>query len=61
MGAGLGIGGGLGALLGIALIVIIDPGNAEGKGLLLFISTAFCTTIGGIIGKFTKSKSDKNE
>jgi len=45
----LGVGAGLGALLGVALIWWIEPSNAGGKGLLLFISIAACTTVGGIL------------
>jgi uncharacterized membrane protein YgaE (UPF0421/DUF939 family) len=43
----LGIGGGLGALLGILLIALIGPTNAGGVALLLFISVVLCTTMGG--------------
>jgi hypothetical protein len=65
VGTGLGIGGGIGALIGIALVAIIEPANAGGIGLLLFISVVFFTTLGlvggRLLGKPGRDKSNKNE
>jgi hypothetical protein len=56
MAKNLGVGGGLGALLGLFLIWWLEPSNAGGIGLLLFIPTVICTTIGGILSLFCKKK-----
>jgi hypothetical protein len=52
----IGIGGGLGALLGILLIAWIEPTNAGGVALLLFISVVLCTTIGGVLSLIFRRK-----
>lgn len=60
----LGIAGGLGALLGLALIWWLEPSNAGGIGLLLFIPTVVCTTLGGILSLLLgkqKEPDDKKE
>jgi hypothetical protein len=41
--AKLAIGGGLGFLLGIALVWWVEPAEAGGTGLLILIPTVACT------------------
>jgi uncharacterized membrane protein YbhN (UPF0104 family) len=53
-----GIGAGLGALLGILLIALIEPANAGGVALLLFISVSLCTTIGGVLSLILRRKQE---
>jgi len=55
VGTGLGIGSGIGALVGIVLVAIIEPANA---------SVVFFTTLGlvggKLLGKSTRGKNNNN-
>jgi len=56
--AKLGISGGIGFLIGLAVVSWIEPTTNGGADLLIVISVIACTTIGGIVSKLF-GKKDK--
>ena len=55
----LGVGGGIGFLVGVILVLWIEPTNAGGVWILMIISIVLCTTIGGIVSAIRKGKNDR--
>jgi hypothetical protein len=56
----LTIAGGIGALLGIALVWLIEPAETGGIGFLILIPTVAFTVLGGILSLlFGKKKTKK--
>lgn len=56
----LGIAGGVGFLIGIAVVSWVNPTTAPGAVLLIVIPIVFCLTVGGVITKL-RAKKDRPE
>jgi hypothetical protein len=59
----LGISGGIGFLIGLAIVTWVGPTTTGGTALLIAIPIALCTIIGGLISKLfgKKDKSHIND
>jgi hypothetical protein len=57
----LGIPGGIGFLIGIAVVTWVRPTTGPGTVLLVVIPIVFCLTIAGIIAKLRGSKPISEE
>jgi hypothetical protein len=56
----LSIGGGVGLLIGLALVWQIEPTEAGGIGLLVLIPIAICTALGGALSLGKNKRSDES-
>jgi hypothetical protein len=45
----LGIGGGIGVIIGIVMVLWVEPTTNGGTAVLIIIPMILCTTIGGIV------------
>lgn len=56
--AKLGIGGGIGALIGLAIVVWVEPTTDGGVALLILIPIVICATITSILSKVLGARSN---
>jgi hypothetical protein len=54
----LGIGGGIGALIGLGMVVWVEPTTNGGVVLLIVISIIVCATITSILSKVLGARSN---
>jgi hypothetical protein len=58
----IGLSGGLGALIGFAMIIWVQPTTTGGSLLLLFVGVVTCVVVGEIISRlFGKKVVNKQE
>jgi urea transporter len=56
----LGIGGTLGLLVGIALVLWVQPTNTGGTTILIVIPTLVGIAIGGAVARLVRKRDDKD-
>jgi hypothetical protein len=54
----LGIGGGIGALIGLAMVVWVEPTTNGGVALLIVIPIIICATITSILSKVLGARAN---
>jgi hypothetical protein len=57
----LGLGGGIGVIIGIAIVLWIQPTTNGGTAILIVIPIIVCTTIGGIASAFRGRNKTENK
>jgi hypothetical protein len=53
----LGVAGGIGFLLGLIVVSVVQPTTDGGVAILIAIPVVFCTIIGGIVTASSKLRS----